>query len=335
MSARIIWYPSESLVTEVPAAQPTVSEAGSDGGSKNGIEASSSGGAGSTLAKSKPKIIRRRIPTVDTSNIRNDCTDSNEKLDANQCGRGITHTTYSTIENSGAHACTQTLVSNLMQYDESVSSKDTDFHGWLHNDPILQWRNIFLPKLEHPTNKSVKENHRTRRHRSEEYIFQHYKDTSEYMNYYRKHCCLTSLSVPSLKKQHQKSKPKENSKQDKKSTRPATRGVFHTIDDGGAGQKDNLTDKQAANNHPHNPKLAELENRLNLTASVVFPSKPLPLVPKPTPPSIVNRESTSIILCGSGSSSCEKLVTTLLYAFVFIIAQNSSIPNQYKLYLFI
>ena len=337
MSAKKIWCPNESIVIELPAAQPTVSETGSDAGSKNSVEASISG-AGATLAKSKPKITRRRIPTVDTNTLRNDSTSSNENLDtAGQCGRGNVPTTYSTIEDTGSRASTNTLLSNLMQQTEPVPSKDTNFHGWLDSDPLLQWRNIFLPKLEQHTNKNVKDSHRTRRHQSEEFVFQHYKDTSEYMNYYRKHCCLTSLSVPSLKQphQHQKPKPKEKStgKQDKKSglgLRPSTRGVFRTVDDSGADKQEcgSTDNKQTTGNaiqhqqqSSQNPKLAELENRLNLTASVVSPSNPLPVVPRPTPPSIVNRESTSIVLCGSGSSSSEKLVAAGMLYHIHI-AQN-------------
>lgn len=322
MSIRKLWCPSESLVTELPASQPTVSEAGSDLGRRNGVEANSGNGAGATLSKTKPKITRRRTPTVDTSAIHNDSTNSNEKLDTEQCGRGMTSTTYATIENAG-RASAKTLVSNLMQRSEPVLSKETDFHGWLHHDPLLQWRNIFLSKSaeQHAsTSRTVKDNHRTRRHRSEEFVFRHYKDTSEYMKYYRKHCCLTSLSVPSLPRssQYQKSKPKPvKSKQEKEPTRPSTRAVFRTINDSGANQQEHSTDSKqasigAANGihcYQQSPKLAELENRLNLTASVMSPSTPLPLVPRPTPPSIVNRESTSIVLCGSGSSSSEKLVS--------------------------
>ena len=324
MSAKEIWYPSESIVTELPAAQPTVSEAGSDAGSKNSVGASNSNGAGATLGKSKPKITRRRIPTVDTNTLRNDSTSSNEKLDTDQSGRGNAPTTYSTIEDTRSHASTNTLLSNLMQHAEPVLSKDINFHGWLNCDPLLQWRNIFLPKLEQPTTKHVKDNHRTRRNRSEEFVFQHYKDVSEYMNYYRKHCCMTSLSVPSLK-QHQKPKPKEKStgKQGKKSTRPSTQGVFRTIDDSGADKQEHASsadNKHTIQHQQQSPKLAELENRLNLTASVISPSNPLPLVPRPTPPSIVNRESTSIVLCGSGSSSSEKSVAAYLLCFLSYIA---------------
>ena len=311
MSAKEVWYPSESIVTELPDAQPAVSEAV---GRKGSVNAS---GAGATLAKSKPKITRRRIPTVDTNTLRNDSTSSDEKIDINQCGRGNASITYSTIEDTGSHASTNTLLSNLMKHAEPVLSKDSNFHGWLHSDPLLEWRHIFLPKLEHHANKNAKDNHQTRRHQSEEFVFQHCKDISEYMNYYRKHCCLTSLSVPSLRqsRQHQKPKPKEKStgKQDKKPNRPSTRGVFRTIDEAADKEEHGSANiKQASQHQQQSPKLAELENRLNLTASVVSPSKPLPLVPRPTPPSIVNRESTSIVLCGSGSSSSEKLVTTTI-----------------------
>ena len=321
MSAKEVWYPGESIVTELPSAQPTVSEAGSDVGSKGSFESSDVNGAGATVAKSKPKITRRRIPTVDTNSLRNDSTSSDEKIDSNQCGRGNVPTTYSTIEDTGSRASTKTLLSNLMQHDEPVVSKNSSFHGWLHSDPLLEWRHIFLPKLEHHTNKNTKDSHRTRRHRSEEFIFQHYKDISEYMNYYRKHCCLTSLSVPSLKQphQHQKPKPKEKStgKQDKRSNRPSTQGVFRTIDDSEADKEEcgSANNKQASQHRQQSPKLAELENRLNLTASVVSPSNPLPLVPRPTPPSIVNRESTSIVLCGSGSSSSERLVAETILSY--------------------
>lgn len=288
MSARQIWYPNESIVIELPAAQATDSGAGSDVGTKNSADANDcSTSDGAKLAKGKPKITRRRTPTVDTSNIRNESTSSYEKLDSDPCGRGTAETTYSTIENTGARSSTKTLLSNLMQCDEPAPAKRSDFHGWLDNDPTLQWRNIFMPKLEHPTpSKITKEHHRTRKHRSEEFTFQHYKDISEYMNYYRKHCCLTSLSVPSLNQPYQ-SKPKENSRQDRKLTRPSTQGGF--------------TRRQ-------NPRLAELENT---TGSTISPSKPLPLVPRPSPASIVNRESTSIILCGSASSSSERLVAIL------------------------
>ena len=301
MSARKTWYPYESIVIELLAAQATDSGAGSDAGTKNSADASNSSSIGDEAkpAKSKPKITRRKMPTVDTSHIRNESTSSNEKLDTDQCGRGTVETTYSTIENT-ARPSTKTLLSNLMQCDEPATSKDSDFHGWLDNEPILQWRNIFMPKLEHPTNKTAKDHHRTRRHKSEEYIFQHYKDISEYMKYYRKHCCLTSLSVPSLNQPCQHPKPKENSKQDRKSTRPSTRGVFRTISD----------DNSQGSTIHHNPKLVGPENT---TTSINSPSKPLPLVRRPTPASIVNRESTSIVLCGSASSSSEKLVT---YSYV-------------------
>lgn len=319
MSAKEVWYPDESIVTELPSAKPTVSEAGSDIGSKGSVESSNVSGAGATVAKTKPKITRRRIPTVDTSTLCNDSTSSNEKIDTNQCGRGNAPATYSTIEDTGSHASTNALLSNLMRHAKPVLSKDSSFHGWLHNDPLLEWRHIFLPKLEHQVNKNPKDNHRIRRHRSEEFVFQHCKDVSEYMNHYRKHCCLTLLSaVPTLKQphQHQKPKPKEKStgKQEKRSNRPSTRGVFRTIDDSEADKQehDSANNKQANQHRQQSPKLAELENRLNLTASVVSPSKPLPLVPRPTPPSIVNRESTSIVLCGSGSSSSEKLVAVTI-----------------------
>jgi len=306
MSARTVWCPGESVVTELPAAQPTVCEAGSDVGNKNGIEASNRSSERATVAKIKSKITRRRTLTVDTSAVRN-CTSSSEKLDADQCGRGMEPTTYSTIENTGPHASTTRLLSDLMECNEPVLSKNTDFHGWLHNDPLLHWRNIFLPKLEHPTNKNVKDCYRTRKQRNQEFVFQHYKDVSEYMNYYRKHCSLTSQSVPSLKEssaQHQKPKSK----------RPSTQAaVFCTIDNGGAAQqehsKDNKRASKTANGAqrqrqlPKNSKLMELENKLNLTASVVLSSKPFPVVPKPTSPST---ESTTKTLCGSSSS--EKLV---------------------------
>ena len=302
MSARTNWYPNESIVIELLAAQATDSEAGSDAETKLSVDTSNSNiSDGAKLAKSKSKITRRKTPTVDISNIPSESTSSKEKLDTDQCGRGTAETTYSTIENT-ARPSTNTLLSNLMQCNEPATSKGSDFHGWLDNEPILQWRNIFMPKLEHPTNKNAKEHHRTRRHKSEEYIFQHHKDISEYMKYYRKHCCLTSLSVPSLNQPCQHPKPilKENSKQDRKSTRPSTRGVFHTITD------DNSTadNKRGSTTH-QNTKLAGQENT---TASVNSPSRPLPLVRRPTPASIVNRESTSIVLCGSGSSSSEKLV---------------------------
>ena len=302
MSAKKIWYPSESVVAELPGAHPTIPESGSNGDNRSNTEISNASGSGATLAKSKQKITRRRTPTVDTNTLRNDCTSSEERLETDQCGRGTAPTTYSTIEDTGPRASIKTLLSNLMQYEEPILCKDTNFHGWLHNDPILQWRNIFLPKLQHPMNKNVKENNRTRRHRSEEFIFQHYKDISEYMNYYRRHCCLTSLSVPSLKQPRQHQKPKTNTgKQDKKSMRPSTRGVFRIIDD---QQECGSTENKQSS--PQNPRLVELEYRLNLTASVVSSSKSLPIVARPTPPSIVNRESTSIVLCGSGSSSSEK-----------------------------
>ena len=304
MSARKIWCPSESIVAELPPAQPTASEAIDR---KNDVEANSNSGAGATLAKTKPKIIRRRTPTVDVNSTCN-CTSSNdnENFDTDQCGRGTSPTaTYSTIENTGPRANTKTLVSNLMQRDKPVPSKGTDFHGWLYTDPVLHWRNIFIPKLEHASNRNAKNSRHTRRHRSEEFVFQHYKDISEYMNYYRKHCSLTSLSVPSLKQQsQQKTKDKfkqdkgRKSKQDRGLTRPSTTAVFRTVDDSGADQKQQSMDKnRQANRIDHQqqiPKLAELENRLNLTASI--------LVRRPTPPSIVNKESTSIILCGSNSS---------------------------------
>lgn len=322
MSARRIWYPSESLVAELPAAQPTASEAGSDAGSKNNIGASngSTSSSGATVAKTKAKITRRRTLTVDTNSTRSDST---EKLDKDRCGRGTETTTYSTIENTRTCASTKTLISNLMQCDKPVLSKDSDFQGWLQSDPLLQWRSIFLPKLEHATNRNVKENYRARKHRSEEFVFKHYKDISEYMHYYRKHCSMTSLSVLSLK-QSCPLKPNEKPKQDRKSTRPSTRGVFRTVDDGEANQQQSLTENKPQPSVPaqnSNPKLAELENRLNLTASIaVSTSKPLPIMPRPTPPSIVNRESTSIILCGSGNSSSEKLVTiTNAFCDLYII----------------
>ena len=303
MSARQIWYPNESIVIELPAAQATDSGAGSDVGTKNSADASNSSTSdGAKLTKGKPKITRRRTPTVDTSNIRNESTSSYEKLDSDPCGRGTAETTYSTIENTGARSSTKTLLSNLMQCDEPAPAKRSDFHGWLDNDPTLQWRNIFMPKLEHPTpSKLTKEHHRTRKHRSEEFIFQHYKDISEYMNYYRKHCCLTSLSVPSLNQPYQ-SKPKENSRQDRKLTRPSTQGVFRTIND------NSTTENKQGSTRRQNPRLAELENTTGSTSS---PSKPLPFVPRPSPASIVNRESTSIILCGSASSSSERLVAII------------------------
>lgn len=302
MSAKKIWCPGESVVAELPAAQPTVSEAGSDVDSKNSIEASSSS-AGATVAKIKPKITRRRIPTVDISAIRN-CTSSSEKLDADQCGRGMESATYSTIENTGPPVSTTRLLSDLMQCSEPIPSKDIDFHGWLHNDPLLHWRSIFLPKLEYPINKNGKDNHRTRRQRNQEFVFQHYKDISEYMNYYRKHFSLTSQSVPSLKEssaKHQKPKSK----------RPLTQATFRTIDNSGAAQqehsKDNKEPSKTTNGTQHqqsskNSKLVELENQLNLMASVLHSSKPFPVVPKPTPPSIVNKECTSIVFCGSNNS---------------------------------
>ena len=310
MSARKIWYPGESIVIELSGTQPTASESRSDGGSKN-MEASDCSGASATLARSKQKIARRRTPTVDTNNLRSNCTSSKEKLDTDECGRGMELVNYSTIEDTG-HASTMTLLSNLMQRAQPALSKDTNFHGWLPSDSLLQWRNIFLPKLEQSNCKNIKDTNRTRRHRSEEFVFHHCKDISEYMKYYRKHCCLTSLSVPSLKRHGQKS----TSKQDMKSMRQSTRGVFRTIDDSATNkQEQSSIDKKEATldnssqEQHQNPRLAELESKLNLTASVIsFPSRPLPLVPKPTPPSIVNRESTSIVLCGSGSSSCEKLV---------------------------
>ena len=342
MSARQIWYPGESIVIELSGTHPAASENKSDGGSKNlskNMEASDCSGASATLAKSKQKITRRRTPTVDTYNLRSNCTSSKEKLDSDESGRGMEPTNYSTIEDTG-HASIMTLLSNLMQCAQPVQAKDTIFHGWLHSDPLLQWRNIFLPKLEQSSSKNVRDNHRTRRHRSEEFVFHHCKDISEYMKYYRKHCCLTSLSVAALKQPG----PKPSGKPNKKSMRPLTRGVFRTVDDSTAykqeqsstGKKEATSDNSIQEQH-QNPKLAELENRLNLTASVVFsPSRPLPLVPRPTPPSIVNRESTSIVLCGSGSSSSEKLVVQSKFVNFYVLCfryykdDNSAPSTQNK-----
>ena len=325
MSARNIWCPSESVVRDLPAPQATQPT----GGISSGADVRKPLTEPAYLAtpvKAKPKIVRRRTPTVDTNVTRVATTGGNycEKQQAEEGGRGIVPSTYATIENSGTCRDMKCIVSSLLQCRGCSQSLEGDFHGWLQNDPTLHWNSIFMSKSEYSSGKTVKESTRTRRQQSEEYIFYHYENISDYMRYYRKHCMLTSLSNTSLRhsrwrNKQERPKLEETTKQEDKgpTTRPQTQaqGVYRTIDKDEQYQRTtsdrpvNGLYQQQIFSSTHTLRLAELENRLNLRASVLSPSKPFTLVPKPTPPSIVNKESSSIILCGTGSN--EKLVTLL------------------------
>ena len=325
MSARIIWCPSDSVVKDLPAPQVTQPTSGISNETEVRKLPGTEPASLATPGRVKPRITRRRTPTVDTSVTRVTTNSGNnyccEKQKAEEGGRGIVLSTYATIENPGACRDVQCIVSSLIQCKKCSQSLEGDFHGWLQNDPALHWNNIFMPKSEHSGGKTVKESARTRRQQSEEYIFHHYKDTSEYMRYYRNHCMLTSSSNMSLRHSRRKNKqeqPKveEPTKQEDKgyTTRPQTQGVYRTIDKDEQHQKSssdrpvNGVYQQQIFSSARTSKLAELESRLNLRASVLSPSKPFTLVPKPTPPSIVNKESSSIILCGTNSD--ERLVRT-------------------------
>jgi len=329
MSARNIWCPSDSVVKDLPAPQATQPTSGISNGTdvrKPGTEPASL----ATPLKVKPKITRRRTPTVDTSATRVVTTGGNccEKQQAVEGGRGIMPSTYATIENSGTYSDVKYIVSNLIQCTKCPKSLEGDFYGWLQNDPTLHWNNIFMPRSEYSGGKTVKESTRTRRQQSEEYVFHHYEDISDYMRYYRNHCMLTSLSSRSQKHSRRKNKQEqtkveETNKQEDKgpTTRLQTQGVYRTIDKDEQNQRNssdrpvNGLPQQQIFSNAHSSKLVELESRLNLRASVLSPSKPFTLVPKPTPPSIVNKESSSIILCGTNSN--ERLVICLAEGWPF------------------
>lgn len=316
MSTRNTWCPSESVVRDLPAPQATQPNGGISVVT-NVNEPAAQTASLATPVKAKPKIIRRRIPTVDT-NVSSGATSDNkdcEKQPAEEGGCGIMPSTYTTIENSGTCRDVKCIISTLMQHREHSKSLEGDFHGWLRNDPTLHWNNIFMPKSEHSSSsKAAKE--KTKRQQSEEYIFHHCKDISEYMKYYRNHCMLTSLSNMSLKHSRRKNKqerPKvEEATNDKEpaTVRAQTQGVYHIIDKDEQYQNSTPDRPISSVNGPykhqqvfstHSSKLAELENRLNLRASVLSPPKPFTLIPKPTPPSIVNKESSSIVLCGTNN----------------------------------